>query len=478
MQDSKLVHLFGLLSPSERKQFTLFLASPYFNKREDVRKLAQSVEKRFIKTSKGGNEETLFPEVYPDEPYHASRFNNLKTALQNLLLKFLSQITYEQDPAAPNRYLLARLNATEDEKYFLSYYKKAVTHLEKSKLPESDLHLELMFLEEAYNAFHDRKPQRDGADHLQHSIHHLGKSFLVRVYKAFIEDLTRKSIMGSGLKLTWKKRVLEHIENPFTEVSVVVRGYHTLYQLLSGEDSNAFETLRDLLKEHAGEISQLETLNLYTGLINYAVRLINDGHLDYLLKIYTLYLEMLDSGVLLDKGKISAWYFKNIMNAALRVGEYTWAESFLEHYKDRIDSDYNNNLLEYSTGLLRFYTRNYESAEGCFYRVLDGYKDVFYGINARAYLLQIYYETGNPLGLESLAHSFRMFLDRSTAISEARRRQNVAFILHLKRLANIPLRDLNRLEKLEQDITSKAEKGMGSAWLLEKIGELKAKIKR
>ena len=106
--------------------------------------------------------------------------------------------------------------------------------------------------------------------------------------------------------------------------------------------------------------------------------------------------------------------------------------------------------------------------------VLNGYKDVFYGIDSRAFLLQIYYETGNSLGLETLAHSFRMFLDRNKGISPTKRNQYVSFILHLKRLSNIPLRDKERLKQLKNDILDKSVKGMGTRWLLSKIEELEA----
>lgn len=474
MQDSKLVQLYRLLSSQERRRFQVFLESPYYNKREDIQALAKALEKRFITGQKGGTESELYTFVYHEEPYSASRFNNLKTGLKNLLLQFFSLIEYESDTAATNRYLLQKLNEQGGEKHFLSYYKKAATQLSKSNLPESDLYLEKMYLEEIYNQFQARRPQRDDQDHLKANIDFLGYGFLIRMYKLIIQSEQRKKIVGAELELSWKDSVLEYVTQRKEVLPIIVQGYHALYLTLAQSEDAAqhYSFLRTFLQQHTAALSQTETLNLYTGTLNFAIQCLNDGKLEFLEEIFQLYREMLEAEVILHKGKLSAWHCKNIVHVALRSSKFEWTRVFLKTYRDRVIQDYKHNLIEFCTGLLHFYQAEFDEAERHFYRVLDSYKDVFYGIDCRAYLLQVYYETGNSRGLESLAHSFRMFLDRNKGISQTRRRQNIAFILHLQRLSNIPLMDKKRLQKLKSDIQEKSEKGMGTSWLLEKIEEL------
>ena len=55
---------------------------------------------------------------------------------------------------------------------------------------------------------------------------------------------------------------------------------------------------------------------------------LNDGNLDFLPVVYELYREMLDQEVVLEKGKISSWHFKNIVNVALRSKDFEWTRSF------------------------------------------------------------------------------------------------------------------------------------------------------
>lgn len=475
MQDGKLVNLLGLLTNSERTQFTTFLESPYFNRREDVRELAELLME--MKESKGADRDdaALYTAIYGETAFDASRFNNLKTLLRKQLLRFLSQTAYEADPVAQDQFLLRKLNAAEENKYFPSFYKKGLQRLEKADLQEADRYTARLALEEAYIVFVARRPQRGAVDHLQTTIDQLGNGFLLRMYKLLVFARNHEAIFGTDLQFPWKAQILDYVAHEGDQLPSVVKGYRALYMLLEDPETDTpFLFLRRMLAVHSAEWSRTESLNLYIGAINYAVRRLNDGHLAYLTELFELYKELLATELLLEKGKMPAFHFKNILNVALRCRDFEWAQDFLQSYSGSVGQDYRNNLVEFSEGLLRFHMREFEAAERHFHRVLDGYKDIFYGLDARAYLLQIYYETGDSRGLESLAHSFRMFLDRSKGISGERRRQYNAFIRHLRQLSGIPLNDKARYAKLKAEILKKDAKGMGTKWLLEKIESLES----
>lgn len=477
MKDSKPVYFLRRLSSSERKRFREYVASPYFNRREDVVTLLEVLEGRYISGKKGGEDEAIFGLVYKGDTFNKTRFKNLKTTFLNLLVDFMAQSEYQADTAAQNQYFLRKLNQTQEEKYFSGYFEKARTKLEKLPLSESDLFQERMALAEIYNEFQARQPRRGSEDHLQAAIDHLGNSFLIRMLKHIIHAFNREAILGTSPELYWLGQVMDYVQRNQARLPGVVVGYYTLYQVLDQPDSAAlFNEMRSLLQTRSDDFSKVEALNLYTGTINFAARRLNDGEQLFLEEIYQLYREMLDRELLLDKDKISSWHFKNIVNVALRSAHFDWVETFIDEYEGRVTPDYNRNAFFFNRGMLHFYKQEFEVAERNFHRVLEGFKDVFYGINARAYLLQIFYETSNITGLESLAHSFRMFLDRNRSISPTKRRQNIEFILHLRKLVNLPLNDREKFEKLRNEIQEKAEKGMGSTWLLGKIEEKEQKL--
>ena len=472
MKDSKPLYFLRRLTSVERKRFREYVASPFFNRREDVGRLLEVLEKRYINGKKGGEDEAVFADVYPGEKFNKTRHKNLKTTFLNLLIDFMALTEFNEDSAARNRFFLRKLNRTQEEKYFPGYFEKAVSKLNNFSRSESDLYQERMTLAEIYNEYQARQPRRGSEDQLQAAIDHLGNSFLIRMFKHIIHSLNRQAILGTSPELYWMEEVMNYVERNQDRLPGIVKGYYALYLMLNHpSESRYFHEMRTFLSEKSDGFSNIEALNLYTGTINFAARKLNDGEERYLEEIYRLYLEMLDRELLLDNQKISSWHFKNIVNVALRSAHFDWAESFIDTYESRVMPDYNRNAFHFNRGMLHFYKEEFEVAERNFNRVLEGYKDVFYGINARAYLLQIYYETQNITGLDSLAHSFRMFLDRNKSISPTKHRQNIDFITHLRKLVNLPPEAPDRLRKLRSEIEAKAEKGMGSTWLLKKIDE-------
>ena len=85
----------------------------------------------------------------------------------------------------------------------------------------------------------------------------------------------------------------------------------------------------------------------------------------------------------------------------------------------------------------------------------------------------IYYETRNTLGMESLVHSFRFFLDRNKNLGKERIENYKMFLRFYRRMINLPPNDQKRVEKLKSEILEVGGKGGGRAWLLEKIEEMK-----
>ena len=473
MKNSKLVHLMGLLGSREKKRLGEYLRSPYFNKREDAVRLAEVVLQRVIRREEAHDDASVFALVYPEEAFSASRLNNLKTYLQNRILDFLAQVEFESDPRARNRQLLSKLIAAGDTRYFPSTYKKALLALEDRDLLESDQLLERYLLGQIYDGFQKQTPNRHVHDHLQESADNLTHAYLARMYRFIIEDLDRKKIFGQGFRLDLREEVVTFVERNQESVPLAVQGYHLLYGIRTQvEAETLFREMRDFLRKNHAELPRPEVFNLYTATINVASRWLNDGKLMYLDDLYELYSELLAHDYLFVEGQIPGPHFKNFLSVALRSRKFTEARNFIDKFEDKLAPDLRKNLIPFSKGMLHFYQGEFETAESWFYQVLQEYQDLFFGINSRAYLLQIYFETGNSMGMESLAHSFRMFLDRHKSISEERRRQYINFILHLKRLANIPLRDKDRLEKLRKDILEKDFRGMGTSWLLEKLDEM------
>ena len=100
------------------------------------------------------------------------------------------------------------------------------------------------------------------------------------------------------------------------------------------------------------------------------------------------------------------------------------------------------------------------------------WEDIFYGLDARGYLLRIYYELGNQIGLESLLESYRMYIKRNPALTPARRESHSEFIRYVRRLTHVNPHDEAAITRLETEIQA-GSRIPSTAWLLQKVQALK-----
>lgn len=473
MKDPKLIHFLRHLTARDLKGFREYIASPYFNQREGLKTLLEVLEDQFLKKKKSISMEELYQLLYGNRPFNQASLKTSMSQLLSLLQDFLAYSKFQEDKIAQHKFLLQKLNDLGESKYFPSLYNKAISTLEKQGLSTADFHYDVALMEEIYDSFRNRKPARDPNGLMQQAVQHLGYSFLIRMLRYKIRLVHRQATFSSSLEYRFMDLSLEYISRELSQLPQVVQAYFQFYQAITSPDQiEIYRKAVQMLSQTAHRFSIIEANEFYTSALNLAVQRVNQGQLEFLSEILSLYQDMLMHKIILEKGRLSPWHFKNIVNAALRLEKFQWAKEFIEEWQNKIFPDYAQNAFNYNQGMLTYYQKQYETAERYFNQVLLDYKDIFYGLNSRGFLLQIYFETENMIGLESLIHSFRMSLSRNQEISDQKRRMYMSFINHLKKLINIPPRNQDRLKNLYEEIKNKKEKGVGSAWLLEKIADL------
>lgn len=475
MKDGKLLYFLRHLSSRQLSEFHTYLNSPIFNQRETMVKLLDILTSRFMKApvKDARDKANIYTAVYPGKAFNENSLKTLMTQLLGLLKDYLAFSQYQSDKVVQQRMLLKKLNQIDEQKHFPKIHATAAKVLDRADLHTSDHLYELMLLEEEYDDYRKRQPNRKDFGQVKSAVEYLSSSFLVRLLRYKMRVLNHRSSFKPLVDSEFMEGVIEYMRADGRELPWVVQVYYQLNEAFSNPDiPSHFDNARQLLKENFDRFSKVESEELYTCILNLGVWHLNKGDLEFLPSTLEIYRECLSNKIILENGKILAHHLKNIANIALRLGEFDWVQTLLEEWKDRILADHASNAFHYVQAMLRYYQKEYPEAERYFNLILEDFKDPYYGVNSKGYLLQIYYETGNTIGLESLSHSFRMYLDRSEGISEKRRYQYITFINHLKRLCNIPLGDTEKLANLKMQIMEKDQKGMGSAWLLEKIDGL------
>jgi hypothetical protein len=172
---------------------------------------------------------------------------------------------------------------------------------------------------------------------------------------------------------------------------------------------------------------------------------------------------------LVEEGELSPWYFKNIVNIALRVGEYDWAENFINQYSSMLPELLRENSLTYNLAQVFFFRKEYD-------KVLEQlrnveYDDVAYNLGSKAMLLATYYETDEMEPLYSLFESFRAYLNRHKDIPVNRRKNYGNLIRFTRKLTRIMPGDQSAVDKFKKEL--KETKNVASLnWLKEKLAEL------
>lgn len=473
MREPKLIHFLKLLPKKDLKSFSLYLSSPLFNQRNGLKKLYDILANHYLKPETTFSLKKLYAQAYQDRAYNEKSLKTSMSQLLSLLMDFLALSKFQEDQVIQKRFLLQKLNDLDESKYFPSFYNKATESLSKQSLTSSDFHYEMTLLEEELDLARSRLPKRDPQALMHVALQHLGNSFLIRLIRYKIRIVNREATYRPSSEYALMDTCLQHIENTLDNLPLVIQTYFQFYQAItSPEKVEEYQKAIKMLSQAVIWLPKIEAEELYTSALNFAVRQTNHGQVFFLNEIFSLYQDMLHHKIILDKGRLSPWHFKNIVNTALRLKKFDWANDFILQWQDLIFPDYAQNAFHYNQAILFFHQKEYAKAERHFHTLLEDFKDVFYGLNARGYLLQTYFETGNMMGLESMAHSFRMFLKRNKEISEEKKRMYLKFINHLTQLVKIPPRKHEKLMRLYQNLKEEPKKGMGSAWLMTKVAEI------
>ena len=143
---------------------------------------------------------------------------------------------------------------------------------------------------------------------------------------------------------------------------------------------------------------------MYNSAQNYGIRQINAGNTTFLAELFNNYKTLLQTGLIYDGAFLTQADYRNTITAGLRMKEYAWVEAFIHGQKQHLDPRHRNNTFSYN--LANFYYQTGAPARAK--RLLQSveFTDVFYGLNARAILVQVYYEDEDDdalLDLEDIA---------------------------------------------------------------------------
>ena len=294
--------------------------------------------------------------------------------------------------------------------------------------------------------------------------------YVVQKLKIYIAWLSYRNFRSTDQELMLIRGFWEHLrQERFAHIPLVAVYQRVVACLTEPNDETHFQNLLLNLAEKGDQLTREDLRECYHIAQNYCAIKINQGQNEYYREMFAIFRTTIENELLLEDGRLSESVYKNIITVSLGVGEYAWAEQFIQQYAQYLPATIRENARTFNLAYLYFHLKQYPKVIELLRNV--EYSDVVYALSAKLTLVRTYYETDEVMALDSLIDSFRIFLRRNKIISKNQKREYHNFLNFVKNLASMPPSDQAALAKLRQRVTETSS-AMPKKWLLEKMDDL------
>ncbi len=476
MHQSKLLELLRTFSPRQLGRLRDFLESPYFNRAADVVQFFEYLAPHAPTFGhKALAKDQLLKHFKPAKPLTEKRLAYLMNQLLVLTEEFIAVESFRNDPLKMPFALVEAYTSAGLTRHLKTALDKALSALEQFPYRNAEYFAESYRLQ-ALRYWHSNQIQHQHNPELQRASDTLDTFFLVEKLRyglamALAESsLNLKYGHGLGQKLPDLNHLSEGAQNPTLQV------YASGIRMVECPEETAyFYRQRDLLYQFGSRFNEQEQKLLYTSLLNYCSRRINQYNDQQFFKEYfEINKALLEQGLLFEDGALSPSRFLNLVNTGLQTDQNEWTVQFIRQYRDRLPADYAEDTYLMAMGRYHFHTGDYTQAQIVLNQVSPINPQM--AVIARNLLARIYYETGETELLLSFLEAYRVYLLRQDLLNPTTKKQARQFVDFTRRLAKIDKPEARQLPKLLSDLPPATEI-YHRDWLAEQIEKRMKKFK-
>lgn len=485
LQNSKLLQILASFSEAEFKEFGQFMRSPYFNNSERLVKLYEflkAIYPHFEKRPLGRDE--LFRVMYPGQKFDDSKLRNRLALMTRRVEDYLIDLEFRQRPFEKKVCLVSQLAHRKLDEWFEVHLEQLFSYIERADLKHEEYNLRKFILEkikgehlESTTLAGKRKPVHES---LMAETENLTVFSLIVLLRSYLKLISAERIgnLPSPQK-PWEKffEVIETQHEYFKRFP----GIEILYRLVRFKqkpDEAGYRKLKTLLDENP-KVLRLEDYSIaYIELYNYCKNKQEEGSSEHAREAFEL-MKLMRSGSLFyeNDGFLHPNNYVNFALAALRIGELSWAESFINEFKNKVREEFREDAFNYCHAALDYIrserepalSKNYlESALAHVSRVKKA--DLHYYYRIKELEILIFYEQENLNAVLRAIDSFTKILCKP-GFPEDVRLGYTNFANYLKKLVNIQdHKDSFGLEQLKKELEADTST-YRKKWLLGKMEE-------
>lgn len=413
MFQSKLISLFTTLSPAEKRRLKKWVNSPVHNSNSRISALYTFLESRTEITPLTVKRERVYTALFGKGAYDDLQMRHLLSEFLGVLEAFLAYETWGETPfeqwiSLAKTYRKRQLPADAG-----SYLKKAEQSLQAQTLRDARYFLNRYRLQEERLA---QNPARDSALNLQEMANELAHFFVVELLRNACSAASHAGIYRADYKLPYLDSVLaDCAAGRYDEVGLIRLYYHSYCCLSLAAADDHFFAYKNLLPEMARQLNSADFRDVLLLGINYCIRRLHMDTPGFMREVFELYRLGLAHEAFLENGFLSRFSYKNIVSAALKLGENAWAEAFLEKYSPLLAPAFRTHYERFCRAKLGYQRQEYDQVQVLLHDL--SFDDVFLELDARVLLLKLYFENAEWRLLEGFLTAFERFVGRKKMLA-------------------------------------------------------------
>lgn len=448
MYNATLTDLFKHLNKTDRKQLKKMVRSPFYNQREDVIALFDYIDTHIDKGALLMQKEKVFAKVYQDKLFDVDTLYYTMSFLTQIIQKYLTLSELEEHTTDAQLYLYKALLKRGAEKAADKTLSEAKNYLEKQKLRNADYHFQHYRIGyEEYDAYN--RKQRGANLELQKMADHFYYFVLSQSLKLGYALLSQQKVSKELFNQPLLTPVLDLAKS--LDISTVKIQYNAykVNDFNSADEGNNFEILKNEIIQNSELYSIEELRDCLVSAINYCIRQLNQGKLEYAKEALFLYRYGLDNRIMFEDGVLSPYHYKNATTAALKINDFEWAEKFLHDFKQYLPSNERDHIFKYNLAIFNFRKKNFDTAMTLLREV--NFKEALLNLDVRRLLARTYYELNEMSSLFSLIENSKIYLHRQKEISYGKESYS-NFFKFLDKILKIDLKNKADKEKIRTEI--------------------------
>lgn len=413
MYQSKLFSLLNTLSAAERRRLKKWVNSPIHNFNQRISIFYDFLDSRTTWTARSLSREAAFAAVFGKQPYDDLMMRRLMSEFLGVLEGFLTHEAWLEKPSDQWLSLAKIYRQRQLPADATAYLKKAEDLMRAQPLRDARYFLDHYRLQEERLA---QNPARDSALNLQEMANELVHFFVAELLRNACSAASHAAIYRADYQLPYLEAVLaDCAAGRYNDVPLIRLYFHSYRCLSEPRADDDFFAYKNLLTEAGQWLSATDLRDVLLFGINYCIRRLNTDAPAFLRDVFDLYKLGLAQGTFLENGRLSRFSYKNIVTAALKLGETEWVEQFIESYSPLLPPEARAHYERFCRAKLCYQKRDYGQVQSLLHDL--AFDDVLLELNARLLLLNIYFETAEWRLLEGFLRSFERYLGRKKMLA-------------------------------------------------------------